>query len=301
MHWRRLACLVWLGVAASTIVPTSAALGQVNLYGAALDAEELVFLSLINSYRASKGVPPLQLSGILSGAAAWMAADGTAHALKSHIDSLGRDPCERLHDAGYPTYPTSTQYVCGGAWVGEASRWGGLGTALDAFNWWKGSAPHNDQMLQPAFKVIGIGRAYGASGWYWITDFGSVVVANDTAAVDPPVLPPDPPAGDGTPTEPDRVRPSIALAIEGLPGTTVTAHRGESLVIDADATDNEGVGKVQIRINDKLVCELTAVPYTCAWTVPIGETKKLYTIRGKVFDTSNNIRISTPLKVQIAD
>lgn len=40
------------------------------------------------------------------------------------------------------------------------------------------SSGHNQNMLNPNYRVIGIARAYDAAssyGWYWTTDFGGTV------------------------------------------------------------------------------------------------------------------------------
>jgi uncharacterized protein YkwD len=132
-----------------------------------LDAEEAAFLKLINDYRAQNGVGPLQASLALTNAAQWMSDDMAAKNYFSHTDSLGRDPFVRMAAFGYG-YP---------AWKGENIA-AGYAAALDTFNQWKNSPGHNQNMLNPNYRVIGIGRTYNAGAtyrYYWTTDFGGYV------------------------------------------------------------------------------------------------------------------------------
>jgi uncharacterized protein (TIGR03437 family) len=143
-----------------------------------LDAEELAFLKLINDYRAQNGLGTLKASIALTNAAKWMANDVATHNYFAHYDSLNRDPKERMVAFGY-AYLTAW-----GENIAAANP-----TAAGAFNQWKNSPAHNQNMLNPSFKVIGIGRAYGPAsswGWYWVAKFGGHVDAtlntgNDTA------------------------------------------------------------------------------------------------------------------------
>jgi uncharacterized protein YkwD len=130
-----------------------------------LDAEETELLRLINQYRQEHGVGPLTLNTNLVAAADWLSKDSAAKNYTSHIDSLGRDPYQRMDAFGY----TDT------TWRGE-NIVAGFGTAAEAFAWWKASPSHNENMLRSIYVVIGIGRAYNAGsqyGWYWTTDFGA--------------------------------------------------------------------------------------------------------------------------------
>jgi uncharacterized protein YkwD len=134
----------------------------------ALDNEEQTFLTQINNYRAQNGLASLTLNDRLADVARWMANDMATHNYFSHEDSLGRDPFQRMGDLGYNT------------WRGENLVAGAEG-ATQAFQMWRDSLPHNDNMLGSHYTVIGIGRAYSATsayGWYWTTEFaGEEVVA----------------------------------------------------------------------------------------------------------------------------
>lgn len=156
----------------------------------ALDGEEQAFLALINNYRAQNGLGTLSLNTELTNASDWMSNDMAVNNYFSHTDSLGRDPFQRMADFGY-SYNT---------WKGENLA-AGADTAQGAFDLWKNSPGHNANMLNANFKVIGIGRVYGAGstyGWYWTNAFGGQGSAPPPPAPTPTTPPPPPPQ----PTEP---------------------------------------------------------------------------------------------------
>jgi uncharacterized protein YkwD len=156
---------------------------------AALDGEESAFLTMINNYRAQNGLGALSTNDKLRDAALWMAQDMAAKSYFSHTDSLGRDPFARMADFGY-TYNT---------WKGENLA-AGVAGASGAFDLWKGSPGHDQNMLSSNFTVIGIARAYNPNssfGWYWVTDFGGQgdpgPAPAPAPATPPPVTPAPPP------------------------------------------------------------------------------------------------------------
>lgn len=129
-----------------------------------LELEEAAFLALINGYRQSRGLAPLTLTPQLTAAAEWLSQDMASKGYFSHIDSLGRDPFQRMADFGYTA----------NTWKGENIA-AGYQTAAQVMAGWQSSAGHNANMLNSNFRVIGIGRAYQAGspyGYYWTTTFG---------------------------------------------------------------------------------------------------------------------------------
>lgn len=159
----------------------------------AYDGDEASFLSMINDYRAQNGLGPLAADDSLNNVARWMAGDLAANNYFSHTDSLGRDPFVRMDQLGY-AYNT---------WRGE-NLVAGTETAAHAMQMWKDSPPHNENMLNPNYTVIGIARAYDATsdfGWYWATEFGGASSAPPPPAPAPqptqepaPYIPPAQPA-----------------------------------------------------------------------------------------------------------
>lgn len=118
----------------------------------------------MNKYRAQNGVAPLRLSVALARASKWMSTDLATNNLFSHTDSLGRTFGTRLGAFGY-TFGTAR---------GENIA-AGNATAAGTFTQWRNSASHNAAMLNSAYTVLGIGRAYNANAtyrWYWTADFG---------------------------------------------------------------------------------------------------------------------------------
>lgn len=158
---------------------------------AALDAEEQAFVALINDYRAANGLGPLSLNTQLNDAARWMSQDMAANAYVGHIDSLGRDPGQRIVAFGDGQFTALGENVAGGAAIL------GFQAAQRVFDLWKGSPAHNAAMLEASFTVIGIARAYGASTdwWFWTADFGRLV-GSPTPSPTPATLPPGVARGD---------------------------------------------------------------------------------------------------------
>ncbi len=132
-----------------------------------LDSEEAAFVVLINQYRAAQGLTSLQVSLDLTESSQWMSQDMANNNYLGHTDSLGRDPFTRMAAFGYGSYSSAGENVAAGN-----------SDAQSTFNQWQSSAPHNANMLDVNYAVIGVGRAYNASsgyGWYWTTDFGPTV------------------------------------------------------------------------------------------------------------------------------
>jgi hypothetical protein len=178
-----------------------------------LDIEEQAFLTLINDYRAQNGLGPLQVSMTLTNAAKWMSSDMGQTNYFSHTDSLGRDPFVRMSTFGY-NYPT---------WMGENIA-AGFADALNTFNQWKNSPVHNQNMLNPNYQVIGIGRVYQPGStyrYYWTTDFGGYV--DQTLGTASPTPTPSPtPISTPTPTPTPDPSPTPTPTPEPTPTPTPT-------------------------------------------------------------------------------
>ncbi len=132
------------------------------------DAEEVAFLGLINQYRAQNGLEPLAMSPTLTTAARDHSQDMGTQNYFDHTGLNGSTFSQRIAAAGYPGGTTAENIFAGGQ------------TAQGAFESWRNSPGHNANMLNPAYKAIGIGRANvpGSDwGWYWTTTFGDVVDA----------------------------------------------------------------------------------------------------------------------------
>ena len=137
------------------------------------DPEELRVLRLINDYRQENGLDPLLLSDTLSVSSERHSEDMGEHGFFAHNTvassyyEVGDAPWDRMAREGYD-YNTFT---------GENIA-AGFETADEAFEAWRNSPSHNHAMLDPNYRVIGVGRtdAPGSKfGWYWTTDFGGKV------------------------------------------------------------------------------------------------------------------------------
>ena len=151
---------------AATSLPFSA---LINTSAVTLDSEESTFLGLINDYRAQNGLQALEPSINLTLSSRWLSQDMGDKSYFSHTDSEGRDPFTRMTDFNYGYNSYRGENIAAGH-----------SDAQDTFTQWRNSPAHNANMLNPNYRVIGIGRA-GVNGstytWYWTTDFGAYVDA----------------------------------------------------------------------------------------------------------------------------
>jgi hypothetical protein len=177
-------------------VPAAEALTNCSVADYSINSEEQAFLGLINDYRAQNGAPALQISTGLSRMSSWHATDMATKNYFDHTDSLGRSFGTRL-----------SQCDASGGSAGENIA-AGYQTAQDVFNGWKNSPGHNANMLNPAYRFIGIARVTGGSyGVYWVTDLSSI---NPSAGGSS--------GGGTTPTPPTEV---AATMISPVPGSTI--------------------------------------------------------------------------------
>lgn len=148
---------------------------------AGLNAAEQNVVELLNAHRQQNGLAPVKVSPALSRDAAWMAEDMTAKGYFNHFEPGGRTPFQRAVDCGYPSQNIGENLAI-------SSSGGG------AMTLWKTSPyGHNENMLKPQWKVVGIGQA----GGYWSMVLGAVDDSGSGAA--PPALPTAKPTPTKTP------------------------------------------------------------------------------------------------------
>lgn len=128
-------------------------------------------LCLLNAERVDRGLVRLTENTRLATAARRYAADMVAGGYFSHTGRDGSDFATRLRRVGY--IPVT------GAWaIGENLAWGtgALATPVTIVNAWMHSAGHRRNILDAAFREIGIGIALGApnggSGATYVNEFG---------------------------------------------------------------------------------------------------------------------------------
>jgi uncharacterized protein YkwD len=191
-----LAALVLAGaLAVAPANRTATAAGGCAVAEVVLDSEEAIFVRYLNEYRAQKGLGALRVSVHLSRSSEWLVRDMAANRYFAHQDRFGRDPSARARDCGYP---------------GQAGENLAAGTDWDsgkeAFDAWRSSPGHNQNMLTSYYTMVGVARYFDAAspyGWYWATDFG---IEDDGTTLkegggSPPPAPPPPPSPTPKPTQ----------------------------------------------------------------------------------------------------
>ena len=130
-------------------------------------------VSLINQYRASKGLSQLAVSSTLTASSAWKSLHMAAYGYFAHDDPappVARSAYQRAKDCGFT-----------GTYWGENIAWG-YTTAQSVVNGWLGSSGHKANIENPSFKTTGVGVASDASGsLIWTQSFG-----NDSSTSTPP-------------------------------------------------------------------------------------------------------------------
>jgi uncharacterized protein YkwD len=135
--------------------------------------EEQAFLKLINDYRAGLGLGALKVSDALSESGDRHACDMAKYSFFSHYTvrsdwfANGATPWDRMAASGYDHNTYKGENIAAGQ-----------PTAAEAFEAWKNSPSHNDNMVDPNYKVIGISLIYVGTStyrYYWTTDFGGYV------------------------------------------------------------------------------------------------------------------------------
>lgn len=194
----------------------------------AFESEELAFLNLINNYRQANGLPTLTMSTALFNASEGHSYDMGARGYFAHNTPEGVTPWDRIRAAGYG-YNT---------YLGENIA-AGYTTSQSVFDAWRNSAGHNANMLSGNYHAIGVSRYYvpgSPYGYYWTTDFGGV-------------------SEDNTP-------PSVSI-----PGPTGDSRVSGIVVFRANASDNVGILRVDLYIDDSRVASDDTAPYDYVWDV----------------------------------
>jgi uncharacterized protein YkwD len=127
--------------------------------------EELVFLELINAYRADNGLGALLISRTLGAAAEHHSQDMARYNYFSHTLANGRSWSTNIRSHGYDRSAAIAENIAAG-----------YRTAAKTFEQWRNSSGHNRNMLSSRYTAIGIGRASKRGTrytYYWTTTFGS--------------------------------------------------------------------------------------------------------------------------------
>ncbi|WP_030211938.1 CAP domain-containing protein [Streptomyces sp. NRRL WC-3626] len=138
--------------------PTTAAPGPTATAPAPSTAVAQV-VELVNAERGKVGCSPVKVNSTLTKAAQDHSEDMAATGTMSHSGSDGSSPGDRITRAGYAwsTYGENVAY--------------GYSTPEQVMDGWMNSPGHKANILNCAFKEIGVGLAQ--PGGYWTQDFGT--------------------------------------------------------------------------------------------------------------------------------
>ncbi|WAX76818.1 CAP domain-containing protein [Streptomyces sp. KMM 9044] len=138
----------------TTGASSPAAAGDANASGAVARVVELV-----NAERGKVGCSPVKVNTTLTEAAQNHSEDMAASGSMSHAGSDGSSPADRITRAGYnwSTYGENVAY--------------GYSTPEQVMAGWMASPGHKENILNCAFKEIGVGLAQ--PGDYWTQNFGT--------------------------------------------------------------------------------------------------------------------------------
>lgn len=168
-----LVCLAGLLVPAAPAAASACAGATAVPSSVNTDVAAHVTLCLLNRERAQHGLRPLRDNSRLGRAAHNHSSDMVASNVFSHSSSNGSAPAGRVRSAGYLSGAH--------AWmVGENIGWGqaSLASPASMVRMWMHSPGHRANILQGAFRDIGIGVVYGTpvrgggQGATYTTDFG---------------------------------------------------------------------------------------------------------------------------------
>ena len=201
-----------------------------------LDAEEREFVDRVNEYRADNGLDPVRISPALTVASVAHAHDMAVNDFMDHTGSDGSSPTDRAVRAGYPAEGAVGENVA------EAEN------ALNATWVWRGSTTgHNENMLDPKWKAIGIAREKGRIE-RWATSYGDIL---DCGAPTPP------------PASPDESAPGTTRATASpMPITTAPGRSLSAAAADEASTAPIFPPTAAITISDATPREGTPVIFT---------------------------------------
>ena len=182
-------------------------------------------LSLVNQYRASKGLSQLGTDPSLTAAAEWKSLHMAKYQYLDHPDPappVARSPFDRLRDCGFVASGPEGENIA----VGQR-------TPEEVMAAWIDSPGHRQNIENPNYTVIGIATAIDSKGrFWWSQDFGAGAgKAVDRATPLGPPPPPSTPAPSTTPTVPPVIVRSGGRA-------KVRAHRGEPTKLDLGEIDS---------------------------------------------------------------
>ncbi|WP_405733346.1 CAP domain-containing protein [Streptomyces sp. NBC_01537] len=143
----------------ATASPTVKAVASAPASAASSSGATARVVALVNSARSKAGCSALTVNAKLTKAAQSHSNDMSDSQTMSHTGSDGSSPGDRITRAGYDwrTYGENVAY--------------GYPTPESVMAGWMSSPGHKANILNCAFKEIGVGLAQ--DGYYWTQDFGA--------------------------------------------------------------------------------------------------------------------------------
>jgi uncharacterized protein YkwD len=157
---------------AATPCPNAGTLAGLTSFAAYNDA----VLCLLNGQRANAGLAPLTIDPSLTASALGHSQSMKDNGYFQHDSPDGTTFADRIVQTGFLI--GATRWV-----IGENIAWGSLvlGTPQALTTAWMNSPEHRDNILEPAYREIGVGTVWGApsnplmpAAAIITTDFGSV-------------------------------------------------------------------------------------------------------------------------------
>lgn len=170
---RRLVPLRLILSALALVAALLFALAPAGAHAISYSTQELQLARAINDYRVSLGLQPLMVSDTASNAADRHSTDMAVHAFFGHTTlassffPAGVNAGQRLALCGYPSHYGWGEIIAGG-----------YSSASAVLTGWKRSSDHNEVMINPNYKVMGIGVVHAENStykYYWTVDFGVAV------------------------------------------------------------------------------------------------------------------------------
>jgi len=129
-----------------------------------LDDEEVELVRLVSEYRSTRHLGPIRPSIALTRSSDFLSQDSAVRKLVTKTDSIGRNVEGRARAFGFQPNTTFDAVVASGNL-----------SAQQVLNIWKSSAADNDILLNPIWKVAGIGRTFNISTrqWYWVIELAA--------------------------------------------------------------------------------------------------------------------------------
>ena len=87
----------------------------------------------------------------------------------------------------------------------------------------------------------------------------------------------------------DSIAPTVSIT---SPANGAIVVRKSNVAINATASDNVGVTRVDFFVNGALQCSDTTAPYSCTWRVP-NPMNKTYQLQARAFDLAGNVGTAT--------